>query len=124
MDASALSVPDGFTLHTENNTHILLTSNEAFLNPIQEFNRDLSVACIRVWSELLDKEKETKWRQMKEKKALKAQNKKRKSTSFLCPSVKPDFNAQPTLLSHLPLRQTQYVSVSYVSLPPIRFYSK
>ncbi|KAH9001144.1 N2 N2-dimethylguanosine tRNA methyltransferase [Lactarius akahatsu] len=66
---SSVTVPDGFTLHTENTSHILLPSNnEAFLNPIQEFNRDLSVATIRAWSELSNKTKEERWRQTREKK--------------------------------------------------------
>ena len=66
---SSVTVPDGFTLHTENTSHILLPSNnEAFLNPVQEFNRDLSVASIRVWSEVLNRTKEERWRQTQEKK--------------------------------------------------------
>jgi tRNA (guanine26-N2/guanine27-N2)-dimethyltransferase len=70
----AITVPDGFTLHTENTSHILLPSNnEAFLNPIQEFNRDLSVAAIRVWSEALNKTKEERWRQARERRLLKAE---------------------------------------------------
>ncbi|KAJ4463214.1 tRNA methyltransferase [Lentinula edodes] len=32
-------VPDGFKLHTENNAQILMSENEAFLNPVQELNR-------------------------------------------------------------------------------------
>ena len=65
-------VPEGFTLHTENTSHILLPStNEAFLNPIQEFNRDLSVAAIRVWSEELNQIKEQRWRQAQQRKAEK-----------------------------------------------------
>ncbi|KAH9180678.1 N2 N2-dimethylguanosine tRNA methyltransferase [Lactarius sanguifluus] len=67
--SSSVTVPDGFTLHTENTSHILLPSNnEAFLNPIQEFNRDLSVATIRAWSEVSNKTKEERWRQTREKK--------------------------------------------------------
>ncbi|KAG5342777.1 hypothetical protein C0989_008727 [Termitomyces sp. Mn162] len=69
--ASNIVVPDGFTLHTENTSHILLESNKAFLNPVQEFNRDTSVACIRVWSEELNKSKEERWRQHQEKRAKK-----------------------------------------------------
>src|SRR6267154_2742074 len=70
---SSVTVPDGFTLHTENTSHILLPSNnEAFLNPIQEFNRDLSVAAIRVWSEELNKKKEERWRQVRERRQKKA----------------------------------------------------
>ncbi|KAG6814370.1 hypothetical protein H0H92_010956 [Tricholoma furcatifolium] len=68
---SKILVPDGFTLHTENTSHILLEANAAFLNPVQEFNRDTSVACIRVWSEELNKSKQEKRRQNQEKKAKK-----------------------------------------------------
>jgi tRNA (guanine26-N2/guanine27-N2)-dimethyltransferase len=64
-----IEVPDGFRLHTENTSHILLSSDEAFLNPVQEYNRDLSVACIRVWSEEMDSIKQTRWRKAQEKKA-------------------------------------------------------
>lgn len=64
-----LTVPEGFTLHTENSAHILLpATKDAFLNPVQEFNRDLSVACIRVWSELINAEKEARWRMTQERK--------------------------------------------------------
>ncbi|KAK7014835.1 guanine(26)-N(2)-dimethyltransferase [Favolaschia claudopus] len=69
-------VPDGFTLHTENTSHILLSSNEAFLNPVQEFNRDLSVACIRVWSEELHEFKKAKWLRAQEKRATKQKKRK------------------------------------------------
>ncbi|KAH9901013.1 N2,N2-dimethylguanosine tRNA methyltransferase [Cubamyces lactineus] len=74
MSAPAtLTVPEGFTLHKENSAAILLpASNDAFLNPVQEFNRDLSVACIRTWGELVNAEKERKWRQAAERRAKKA----------------------------------------------------
>lgn len=65
-------VPDGFKLHTENNAHILMSENEAFLNPVQEFNRDLSVACIRTWSEELNKAKDAKRAQARQKRASRA----------------------------------------------------
>lgn len=42
-------------------------NDEAFLNPVQEFNRDLSVACIRVWSEGVDGRREVRWRAKMEK---------------------------------------------------------
>ena len=67
-----IDVPPGFTLHSENTTHILLPSdNGAFLNPVQEFNRDLSVACIHVWSEEWNRVKEARWKAAQEKKAKK-----------------------------------------------------
>ncbi len=70
---NSITVPEDFTLHTENTSHILLPSNnEAFLNPIQEFNRDLSVAAIRVWSEELNRKKEERWRQALERRLKKA----------------------------------------------------
>lgn len=63
--APPITVPEGFTLHTENSAHILLpATQDAFLNPVQEFNRDLSVACIRAWSEEMNVEKEAKWRKI------------------------------------------------------------
>jgi len=72
--SNSLTVPDGFTLHTENTSHILLPSNnEAFLNPVQEFNRDLSVAAIRVWSEELNRIKEERWRQARERRLAKTE---------------------------------------------------
>ncbi|KAG8800285.1 RNA methyltransferase tRNA(m5U54)methyltransferase [Serendipita sp. 398] len=71
-----ITVPNGFKLHTENSAHILLPdTNDAFLNPIQEFNRDLSVACIRVWAE----EKEEQRRQ---KRLLRRQKEEAKSNSI------------------------------------------
>lgn len=74
----AITIPDGFTLHTENTSHILLPStNETFLNPIQEFNRDLSIACITTWSEALNKTKEAKWKLAQEKRAKRGGDKKR-----------------------------------------------
>ena len=59
-----VTVPEGYTLHTENTARILLpATDEAFLNPVQEFNRDMSVACIRVWSEEMNRVREEKWRE-------------------------------------------------------------
>ena len=59
----AFTVPEGFTLHKENSAAILLpATNDAFLNPVQEFNRDLSVACIRAWGERANADRERRWR--------------------------------------------------------------
>ena len=44
-------IPDKHKPHTESKTTILLPSAGAFLNPPQQFNRDLSVAVIRAWNE-------------------------------------------------------------------------
>ncbi|KAF8163340.1 tRNA methyltransferase [Crassisporium funariophilum] len=79
-DMAGIEVPDGFRLHTERSSHILLSAGEAFLNPVQEFNRDTSVACIRVWSEELDKAKEARWIKGRDKKvAQKNASKKTKA---------------------------------------------
>ena len=60
---AAFTVPEGFTLHKENSAAILLpATNDAFLNPVQEFNRDLSVACIRAWGERANADRERRWR--------------------------------------------------------------
>jgi tRNA (guanine26-N2/guanine27-N2)-dimethyltransferase len=64
-----IEIPDGMRLHTENTSHILLDANEAFLNPVQEFNRDTSIACIRVWSEELNKGKEERWKKAQERRS-------------------------------------------------------
>lgn len=77
-----ITVPDGYKLHTENTSHILLpATNEAFLNPIQEFNRDLSVACIRTWSQQLDKAKEAKWEKRREKRLKEPGSDKKRAKS-------------------------------------------
>lgn len=55
-------VPDGFKLHSENSASILLPdAADAFLNPVQEFNRDLSVAFIRTWGEDQNARRKEKW---------------------------------------------------------------
>lgn len=62
------TIPNGLSLHVENTTKILLDPQETFLNPVQEFNRDLSVAAITVWSEERNRVKEANWLRLKEKK--------------------------------------------------------
>lgn len=42
-------------------TIVMPTSNSAFFNPVQEFNRDLSVLAIKTWSEVLNDELRKKW---------------------------------------------------------------
>ncbi|KAH9822413.1 tRNA methyltransferase [Melampsora americana] len=55
----------GFTSHQESTTTILIPTSastnstetsEVFINPVQEYNRDLSIAAIRAWSSLRDDE--------------------------------------------------------------------
>ncbi|KZO95855.1 N2,N2-dimethylguanosine tRNA methyltransferase [Calocera viscosa TUFC12733] len=59
--APAIHIPPNHTLHLESTTHILLKPTDAFLNPAQEFNRDISVAVIRTWSEVYAEEKRERW---------------------------------------------------------------
>ncbi|CED83675.1 -dimethylguanosine trna methyltransferase [Phaffia rhodozyma] len=53
----AKPVPAGLTPYTEQSTTILLPDdNSAFLNPVQQFNRDLSIACISTWGKIWKEE--------------------------------------------------------------------
>jgi hypothetical protein len=79
-DEPLSNIPEGFTVFKENTARILLPDKaDAFLNPVQEFNRDLSVAVIRTWSEELAAEKEARFlatRKRKEEKEHAKQAKK------------------------------------------------
>ncbi len=56
-------IPDTHREHSEATTTILVPKDAgAFLNPVQGFNRDLSVAVIRAWNELRKEELEGRWR--------------------------------------------------------------
>ena len=55
-------IPPDHKPHTESTTTILVpTAQTAFLNPVQQYNRDLSVAVIRAWNEMRCEELEAKW---------------------------------------------------------------
>ncbi|KAJ9098486.1 hypothetical protein QFC19_006353 [Naganishia cerealis] len=56
-------IPEGFQPHSERGATILMPASapDAFINPIQEFNRDLSVACIKQWSLQRESELRAKW---------------------------------------------------------------
>jgi len=61
-------IPDDQRPHTERTTTILVPkSNTAFLNPVQEYNRDTSVAVIRAWNELRKETLEERWKKGQEK---------------------------------------------------------
>ncbi|RSH79757.1 RNA methyltransferase tRNA(m5U54)methyltransferase [Apiotrichum porosum] len=61
-------IPDTMRPHTERTTTILVPkANTAFLNPVQEYNRDLSVSVIRAWNEMRKEETEARWRKNLEK---------------------------------------------------------
>ena len=50
---------DKFTIVTEGKAHILFPEKETvFYNPIQQFNRDLSVSCIKAWDNLYGQPKQ------------------------------------------------------------------
>lgn len=47
-----------FNMVTEGKASILFPKeNEVFYNPVQEFNRDMSIAAIRTWSQIFLQEK-------------------------------------------------------------------
>jgi tRNA (guanine26-N2/guanine27-N2)-dimethyltransferase len=63
------TVPAGFKAHTESSTTILVPeSNTAFLNPVQQYNRDLSIAVIRAWNEMRKEEAAAKHESKMQKK--------------------------------------------------------
>ncbi|WAQ91025.1 hypothetical protein PtA15_13A425 [Puccinia triticina] len=65
--ASFPEPPPGYKAHQEASTQILIKleneqqPSEAFINPVQEYNRDLSIAAIKAWSSLRNQELEAKW---------------------------------------------------------------
>jgi tRNA (guanine26-N2/guanine27-N2)-dimethyltransferase len=72
-------VPDTHRPHTESTTTILVPKeNIAFLNPVQQYNRDLSVAVIRAWNEMRKEEMEGRWRRKKENVARGKEERERK----------------------------------------------
>ena len=53
--------PDDYNIITEGKAHILFPEKETvFYNPIQQFNRDLSVTCIKAWDNLYGIPKQTR----------------------------------------------------------------
>lgn len=86
--------PEGFVVHTESTTSILFASPDSsassfstveptsaagpapvFLNPVQEYNRDLSVVAIRSWSEVRQREKRKVWEENLKKRREKKRSK-------------------------------------------------
>lgn len=52
--------PEGYIVHREASTEILVRDAGAktvFINPIQEFNRDISIVALTAWAKLVDREK-------------------------------------------------------------------
>jgi tRNA (guanine26-N2/guanine27-N2)-dimethyltransferase len=66
MTTSNINIED-FSVITEGKASILFPKDNAvFYNKVQQFNRDMSVAAIRTWSEIFLEEKEKKARKTKE----------------------------------------------------------
>ncbi|KAF7976714.1 hypothetical protein HWV62_5885 [Athelia sp. TMB] len=119
-----ITIPDGFTLHTENTSHILLPSTtDTFLNPIQEFNRDLSVACITTWSEALNSTKEAKWKMAQEKRAKKGGDKKRLKVETPAPSSTSE-NIELAVPDTVTTAEAGASSLGQASQAPIREFQK
>ncbi|KIY43399.1 N2,N2-dimethylguanosine tRNA methyltransferase [Fistulina hepatica ATCC 64428] len=103
-----ITVPEGFKLHTENGAHLLLSPDEAFLNPVQEFNRDTSIACIRVWTEELNKKREERWRRAQDTKLQKSAKKKQRGISEQSSAYYPYKSTIIEALSATGLRSIRY----------------
>ncbi|CAD6900441.1 unnamed protein product [Tilletia controversa] len=60
--AAGIQLRKGEDAFRENSSTIILPSKDAaFLNPVQEFNRDLSTLVIRTWANRNDEQKRKKW---------------------------------------------------------------
>uniref|UniRef100_V5F144 tRNA (guanine(26)-N(2))-dimethyltransferase n=1 Tax=Kalmanozyma brasiliensis (strain GHG001) TaxID=1365824 RepID=V5F144_KALBG len=71
--ASGITLADHESAFRENSATIVMPSAEAaFLNPVQEFNRDLSTLAIRTWSERLDAEKKARFVRASQRKTTSA----------------------------------------------------
>lgn len=69
MTDQDIPAPAGFQKVTEGKATILFPdTNEVFYNPIQEFNRDISIAAIRTWDEIYQEERAHKLAQKKARK--------------------------------------------------------
>ncbi|CAO3572741.1 unnamed protein product [Mortierella alpina] len=72
-DQHDIPAPKGFKKVTEGKATILFPdTNEVFYNPIQEFNRDISIAAIRTWDEIFQEERSARLAEKKARKAASA----------------------------------------------------
>lgn len=75
--SSSKPIPAGLTPYTEQSTTILLPDdNTAFLNPVQQFNRDLSISVISTWGKVWQEEGRKDWEDKRVKKLAKKGGKK------------------------------------------------
>lgn len=85
--ASGITLGEHESAFRENSATIVMPSAEAaFLNPVQEFNRDLSTLTIRTWSERFDAEKKARFVRAAQRQKGKG---KRKSSSAVNGSQVP-----------------------------------
>lgn len=69
---------------TEGKATILFPKhNEVFYNPVQQFNRDMSIAAIRTWSEIYNNEKAERIEKKLSRKKGKDYRKRRRCIKFL-----------------------------------------
>ena len=94
--ASGITLGKDESAFRENSATIVMPSAEAaFLNPVQEFNRDLSIMAIRTWSERLDHEK--KLRFLEARKAKEARLKRKFDNIAQAKAKKQKLDADPTV---------------------------
>ncbi|KAF9158511.1 RNA methyltransferase tRNA(m5U54)methyltransferase [Mortierella sp. AD010] len=81
--------PAGFKKVTEGKATILFPdTNEVFYNPIQEFNRDTSIAAIRTWDEIFQEERSAK---IAEKRARREANAAKRAQEGLEPLPEKEY---------------------------------
>ncbi|KAG0381040.1 tRNA methyltransferase 1 [Mortierella sp. AD032] len=88
-DRTDVPAPAGFKKVTEGKATILFPdTNEVFYNPIQEFNRDISIAAIRTWDEVFQEERAAR---LAEKKSRKEANAAKRATEGLEPLPEKEY---------------------------------
>src|SRR2546421_10119498 len=113
-----------FTTVTEGKATILFPKDEVFYNPAQQFNRDLSVAVIRTWSESLAATKnqlrKANWDQKKKrrKEATQQENTEEEPTETLSPTNE---TKQPNGSNLLRRKITILEALSATGLRAIRY---
>ncbi|KAI0818751.1 N2,N2-dimethylguanosine tRNA methyltransferase [Irpex lacteus] len=120
MAPPEITVPEGYSLHSENTAHILLPNdNGAFLNPVQEFNRDLSVACITIWAQQTNDAKKKKWAEAQERRAKKGAKggKSKKQKTEQDATAGPSTSHANQDSESMPVDQDQSVSTSEAPSP-------
>jgi tRNA (guanine26-N2/guanine27-N2)-dimethyltransferase len=83
-------------------------TKEAFVNPVQHYNRDTSIAVIRTWSQLYAQEKQQRWDQ-------KRQNKRRKLEAGQAQDAANDS------VTHTPYKFTVFEGLAATGLRSIRY---